>query len=389
MRDQPPSQRTSNFKTFPQLSEVSQLFLRTRATIETKWMQRCRVEIKGAAELEHPILMNTLPAFLANIAEALTPGYPRATGAEMSTLASEHGNERARLTSYSPRQIIAEYQILGEVIFAELGRQIRLTSLHRLVIQKSIDEAVRQAIMSYAFVQTELRQQVIGALSQELMMPLHKGYMALQPLKHSQDEVISKTAREVELRLNEALAVARKLSNTIGVTPGERLHLDLSMVNVIEIIADVTALAERQHGKRFKFTGFHPYNCLWDRTAIANALDLSIQTAVKYAKPDTQILIDLVVVHERAVFSIFADGQAIPPKELECIYQVFNRRTSTPTREHNAMAVVRDVTEAHGGSVFVDTAPDRGTTISLDIPIDASPYQHAPISSGVVFSEDN
>jgi hypothetical protein len=39
---------------------------------------------------------------------------------------------------------------------------------------------------------------------------------------------------------------------------------------------------------------------------------------------------------------------------------------------------VRAVAEAHGGSIGVDSLPERGTTFMIDIPVDARPYQNNP-----------
>jgi hypothetical protein len=36
------------------------------------------------------------------------------------------------------------------------------------------------------------------------------------------------------------------------------------------------------------------------------------------------------------------------------------------------------VAESHGGSVDVDSAHERGTTFTIDIPVDARPFLDAP-----------
>jgi signal transduction histidine kinase len=42
------------------------------------------------------------------------------------------------------------------------------------------------------------------------------------------------------------------------------------------------------------------------------------------------------------------------------------------------LAQVRAVAEAHGGSIGVNSVADRGTTFTIDIPLDARRYQDCP-----------
>jgi Histidine kinase-, DNA gyrase B-, and HSP90-like ATPase len=48
------------------------------------------------------------------------------------------------------------------------------------------------------------------------------------------------------------------------------------------------------------------------------------------------------------------------------------------------LAQVRAVAEAHGGSIGVDSVPERGTTFTIEIPLDARPYQSNPITPTAV-----
>jgi hypothetical protein len=82
-----------------ELSATSQKMLELRDEVLAQWSQSVRSDIEQASGLKEPILINTLPAFYANLAEALTPSYPRANAISGTTLATEHGGERARLTS--------------------------------------------------------------------------------------------------------------------------------------------------------------------------------------------------------------------------------------------------------------------------------------------------
>ena len=82
------------------LSPNGRRMLALRDEVLEEWIKRLRQTVKEAERLPEPILINTFPSLYDNLAEAISPGHPRATANEGNTVASEHGSERARLTNY-------------------------------------------------------------------------------------------------------------------------------------------------------------------------------------------------------------------------------------------------------------------------------------------------
>ena len=118
-----------------ELSPTSRRMLALRDTVFAEWETRVRASLAKARALSHPILVDTLPVFYDNIAQAVTPGYPRPTAVDGTTLASEHGGERARITAYDHEALIDEYQLFRWVIFKVLDREgVALTSQDILAI---------------------------------------------------------------------------------------------------------------------------------------------------------------------------------------------------------------------------------------------------------------
>ena len=71
------------------------------------WEERLRSEVAVAGRESRPILINTLPAVLDQLAEALSPEHPRRTALQGSTVGLEHGGERVRLTHFRLEDLIA------------------------------------------------------------------------------------------------------------------------------------------------------------------------------------------------------------------------------------------------------------------------------------------
>ena len=86
------------------------------------------------------------------------------------------------------------------------------------------------------------------------------------------------------------------------------------------------------------------------------------------------------------LLTVHNDGDPIPPEQIEAVFQVFRRAEAAKEGERRGWGIglpyVRSVAESHGGSVQLDSGAGRGTTLSIDVPADARPYQNAPILGG-------
>jgi K+-sensing histidine kinase KdpD len=115
-------------------------------------------------------------------------------------------------------------------------------------------------------------------------------------------------------------------------------------------------------------------------------LENLLDNALKYGEPEAAIRVRISYNHDRMLLSVHNEGDAIPQDELESIFQVFRRAEAAKEGEKRGWGIglpyVRSVAESHGGSVQIDSAPGRGTTLGVDVPVDARPFQNAPTLGG-------
>lgn len=136
------------------------------------WEREVRERVKGASDLRGPILINTLPAFFDNLAEALSLSHPRREAGSDTNAAAVHGGERARMTSFGPDQLIHEYQIFREAIAAVSKNRVALGEAEWAIIDRSLTSAMREATRAFASIQDELRPKLAAALSHDMRTPL-------------------------------------------------------------------------------------------------------------------------------------------------------------------------------------------------------------------------
>jgi signal transduction histidine kinase len=361
--------------------------LELRDDVLWEWAERVRQSLKEAEQLPHPILINTFPSLYDNIAEAITPDYPRATGDESNTVASEHGGERARLTNYNVHSVIFEYQILRWTIFDVLkANDVQLTDDEIYQINASIDGSVGEAVNAFALVQLALRERFIAALTHDLRNPLSNAQLAAQLIEQSSDtDRIKEFAGQIVANLQRMDGMIQDLLDAAKFQSGERLQLRLEEFDMQELAKEVCGQFTFAHGPRFQLIA-QSARVWWDREAIKRAMENLLGNALKYGTPDTPVRIKIDPVHGRVVLSVHNEGESIPKEQLESIFQVFQRATAA--REGNkegwgiGLPYVRSVAESHGGSIEADSTEHCGTTFLISMPADARPYQHGPTLEG-------
>jgi signal transduction histidine kinase len=362
----------------PSLSPVAERMLALQDAVFALWEERVRERIPTASSLQHPILIDTLPVFYENIVESVNPAQARVLAVDGTTMATEHGGERARITTYSHAALIEEYQIFRWAIFTVLHREhVVLSQDDMHAINGSIDAGIQEAVEGFSLVHSGFRERFAAALTHDLRGPLASAALGLELIMVTTDPAIMKTVAAKSLaNIRRMGNMVEELLHTMSFHGGEALPLTMAGVDIAEVIREVEADATLMHGARFRITG-HGVRGHWDRAAIKRALENLVGNAVKYGTPGTAITIDSKEVHGRLVLAVHNEGPPIPPDEQECIFQMYRRAEAA---KHNAqpgwgigLPYVRAVAESHGGSIGLDTSAERGTTFVIDIPLNGLP----------------
>jgi signal transduction histidine kinase len=95
--------------------------------------------------------------------------------------------------------------------------------------------------------------------------------------------------------------------------------------------------------------------------------------AIKYSPPGTPIEFRIEGSARRVRFSIRDRGPGIPPDDLDRIFQPFVRLESTrgPGSRHGVglgLSISRDLAQAMGGEISVESVLGEGATFTLDLP---------------------
>lgn len=363
------------------LSETSHRMLAVRDLVLARWEDHVRTALENARKLAHPILVNTIPAFYDNIAQSLTSNYPRVTAVDSSTLAAEHGGERARLTAYDHETLIREYQLLRTAIYDVLANEdIPLTRVDILTIDAAIDSGIQEATAAFAMVNNSLRERFAAALTHDLRGPLSATSSALELIMMLNDlgkvKQLAAKALDNVWRMDGMIT---ELLSTMAFHSGERLTLHLKQFDIQEVIKEVQVAASVK-GSNIVIASNSAVVGWWDRAALTRAVENLVSNALKYGHPRGPVIIRAIKMNERLQLSIHNKGDPIPVEEQECIFLMYRRADSAKPQQGWGIGLpyVRAVAESHGGSIILDSHVERGTTLTIDIPLDGRPFSNAP-----------
>ena len=357
----------------------------SRERVLELWAGRVRAEIPPAEREPDPILIDTLPAFLSHLVEALSPGHPRRTATEGSSVPQEHGGERVRLTRFALKDVIREYQLLRDVVLEVLEDGGALTPEERGVITSSFDTAVSDAATAYVLASEGLRERIMMTLAHDLRGPLGAARAgAALILRRPEDPGVRRWAARVDENIDKVDKMLRTLLDVSRAGSGARLSLELAPCELGEIVRSVVETLELAHGARFVVQAPEPVNGHWSAEALGRAVENLLTNAIKYGDRHRPITISVRRGNDRAQVSVHNEGSFIPAAEREQLFEAFRRSQAAQGSDVKGwglgLALVRAVAEGHGGSVSVESLPATGTEFVIDVPLDARPFQSEPES---------
>jgi PAS domain S-box-containing protein len=111
---------------------------------------------------------------------------------------------------------------------------------------------------------------------------------------------------------------------------------------------------------------------LVDKAKMAEVFENLLSNALKYSPPGSPIRIAGEIVGESFRFSVADQGIGMTPEQVARVFDKFYRADASDTAVSGlglGMSIVRNIVEAHGGRIWVESEPDRGTTAHFSLPI--------------------
>lgn len=227
----------------------------------------------------------------------------------------------------------------------------------------------------------QLRSDFVASVSHELKTPLTSVQMLAETLRLRE---LGRPERHeyLDLILSESNRLGRLLRNVLDfaqVEKGTRVYQPqpVQLGAVLEAVSHVLQQPLQEKHLALEVSGEAALELNADPDALEQAVLNLLYNAIKYSHPGGRIAVQTRREEREAVIEVVDQGVGIHPREHRRIFERFYRAPEAHNRRIPGtglgLALVKHIVEGHGGRVAVESAPGKGSTFAIRLPLPGIP----------------
>lgn len=230
--------------------------------------------------------------------------------------------------------------------------------------------------VTYLRDQDRARTNLVATLSHELKTPLTSLALAAELLTREVGELNPKGAELLKVILEECARMRQLADNLLNLARGEApaIAVQQERLDLARLAADVTqrfAIQARekqidlkQHIEAVPEVVGDPVKLSW---VISNLLG----NALRYTPPGGTITVSTLSVNQASRLEVADSGPGIAPELRAYIFERFVQYGADGVEKGSAglgLSIVKEIVEAHGGRIFVESNNAHGSRFIVEIP---------------------
>jgi PAS domain S-box-containing protein len=288
--------------------------------------------------------------------------------------------------------LVAHDQRLGVISFGYLESGRRHDERDQSLAQRFADRATlaiksanlyheAQAALTEVQRALSLRDEFLSVASHELRTPLTalKGQIQLaeRRLQRGQHDAVPTLIHHADAQIDRLTRLVRDLLDVSRIGGGG-INMEFQPVALgalVQHVIDLERAAASGRAIVLDLPAATP-TIEADPQRIEQVLFNLLQNARKYSAPDTEIRVTVRVVADAVTIAVADRGDGIPAEDLARIFERFHRAENVDRNIAGlglGLYIAREIVEAHGGSLSVESTVGRGSTFIITLPWSAEP----------------
>lgn len=221
----------------------------------------------------------------------------------------------------------------------------------------------------------KFRERLIGIVSHDLRNPITAISMAARALLEF-NELSDRTTKTV-VHIQAAVArVSRMIDDLLDFTQarlGGGIRVDPRPANIRTIVRQVVDELELAHaGRRIAVVQHGEGQGAWDPDRLAQVVSNLVSNALQYSPTAAPVRVETHESDGWVTLTVHNEGSTIPSARLPQIFEPMQRATAewSSTRRSLGLGlyIVKQIVEAHGGRVTVESSEQNGTKFTVRLP---------------------
>ncbi|MCF6148114.1 MAG: ammonium transporter [Candidatus Kuenenia sp.] len=277
---------------------------------------------------------------------------------------------------------IAEYEDVAS--WLDFIRITRLQDLN-LLLEKKVEEKTED--LQHANIALEkanrLKSEFLATMSHELRTPLNAVIGFAEVLR---DEITGSLSEDQKEYVKDIHSSGQHLLNIINsILDLSKIETGKMELQYEEFCTDVTIkeiLAIISPSADYKRISIHTNiqnnlpHLSADKTKFKQILYNLLSNAVKFTPENGKINISVFQINHSIQFEITDTGIGIKPEDKERIFDAFHQADASLTRKYEGtglgLHLTKRLVELHGGKIWVESTPGKGSTFLFTLPINSS-----------------
>ncbi|MEO8403504.1 MAG: PAS domain S-box protein [Chitinophagaceae bacterium] len=253
-------------------------------------------------------------------------------------------------------------KIGGIMLFTEVITERIKAKQHLEVLNKQLTESNRE-LEQFAYV-----------ASHDLQEPLRMVSSFLQLLEKKYNTDLDEKAKQyIHFAVDGSERMKTLINDLLKFSRAGTGHYDKKPVDCNDVIQNVIRVYTNNiQEEKATINVYFPMPVVTgSKTQLEQVFQNLIGNALKYHRSDPLIIsIDCVEEETRWIFSVQDNGIGIDPKFFEKVFIIFQRLHAKNEYSGTGigLAICKKIVERHGGQIWVESRPDKGSTFFFSLP---------------------